>query len=203
MLSKTLSLLIAVWESQNMLIISDCCALEHFRSATLTASDIPHISASSISLFLPRVTFCLRHPLSCPFSLQTTAAPIPPWSNFDRSHHSVKLASSCLAIWMALLLSSTRTFPGNTHNDMAEIGSVTSAGSILNPTDTCWARCWPRVLTRWVVAQVESHSGWSPGWAFQSPVRRVIGRISFVGIDSGRLRIRSAWLEMKHLHSGA
>lgn len=116
---------------------------------------------------------------------------------------SVKLASSCLAIWMALLLSSTRTFPGNTHNDMAEIGFVPSAGSILNPTDTCWARCWPRVLTRWVVAQVESHSGWSPGWAFPSPVRRVIGRISFVGIESGRLRIRSAWLEMKHLHPGA
>ena len=48
----SLNLLIAVCESQ------------HLRSAPFTASDIPHISASSISLFLPRLVFCVCPSLS-------------------------------------------------------------------------------------------------------------------------------------------
>lgn len=48
----SLSFLIAVCESQ------------HLRSAPFTASDIPHISASSISLFLPRLVFCVCPSLS-------------------------------------------------------------------------------------------------------------------------------------------
>ena len=40
-----------------MLIVRDYFVLKHICSATLTASDIPHISASRISLFLLRAVY--------------------------------------------------------------------------------------------------------------------------------------------------
>ncbi len=123
-----------------MLIISKCYALKHLCSATLTTLDIFHISVSNISLFLLRVTFCLCHLLSYLFFSQTTTAPVSPWFNLDWLYQSIKLASFCLAISMAILHSSTKTFQEKTCNSMAEIGSVLSAGSILNSTKTCQAK---------------------------------------------------------------
>ena len=42
-----------------MLTTEGCYAFAQLCSATFTASDIPHISASNISLFFPNVTFCV------------------------------------------------------------------------------------------------------------------------------------------------
>ena len=60
-----------------------------FLSATLRASDIPHNSASNISLFLPRAVVWIFHPLEKIF-LHTTATPVPPKSSLDPSTHNAE-----------------------------------------------------------------------------------------------------------------
>ena len=51
-----------------------------------------------------------------------------------------------------------------------------------------------------MIAQTETCSGWSPGWASPSPTRRVMGIISFVEIESGRARTaRRLWLALRRI----
>ena len=56
-----------------MLIAKSCYTLELFFSITFTVLEMPHIFVSNISLFLPKVIFCVIHSLFCLFSFHITA----------------------------------------------------------------------------------------------------------------------------------
>ena len=65
------------WLSENLLMTKGCCTCLVFCSATLTASEMPHISASNISLFWPRLVLSSCHSSLLRFFFHTTAAPVP------------------------------------------------------------------------------------------------------------------------------
>lgn len=99
--------------------------------------------ASKISLFLPKGTFRSCHLPLTRFSFQTTAAPVPPSSLLDPSHQIMKSAVSFLTRIIAWFFSSMAIFPGNVAFDAPRVGSIPSAGSILDFTETCLASYWP------------------------------------------------------------
>ena len=83
------------------------------------------------------------------------------------------------------------SFQGKIDLNIAQIDSVPLAGLILNLTDTCQASRWPYVVICWLLDHIASCSIWLSGCAFPSPTRKVMGRISLVGIEPGR---RRAWI---------
>ena len=48
-------------------------------------------------------------------------------------------------------------------------------------------------------AHAESFSGWFSGFAFPSPIPMVMGRMFFIGIEFGRLRMRYTYLRFQKL----
>ena len=97
--------------------------LSIFCSAIFIASDILYISASNISLFLPKVIFCICQLL---FLFHITVALVSPWSSLDPLHHKAKSARFSLAILIALFFSSIEIFPGKICNSIVETGSIPS-----------------------------------------------------------------------------
>lgn len=137
LLSMTFNLLIAICESQIIQIIRSYCVLKFLCSAIFTASDIPHTSILNISLFLPKMIFCISHSLFCPFSFYKIATPISLWSSLDLLYQRVKLAQFSLAIPINLIFSSIKTFFRKICTGIAEIGSTFFVESMLNSLETC------------------------------------------------------------------
>ena len=137
----SLRLLMILCESQNILITHGSYTCLDVFSTILNASEIPHISASKISLFTPRLSFRSCH-LWLIWFFQTTDAPAPPLSSLEPSHQSLRWASPNFASRIALFLSSITSSPGKIEYGAVWIGSVPSAGSILKPIETCRASRW-------------------------------------------------------------
>lgn len=200
-LSHSFKLLMIVcelqYESQNILIAYGSRIYQPFCSTTLKALDMPQISALNIFFhFGLNQLFCSYHPFSVLSFFHTTATPVLLLSSFDPSHQRFKLAIPVFASRITLFLFSIMSFPRKRDLNTARIGLVPLAGSILNLTDTCRASRWPYVVICWLLTHIASCSGWSSGCIvyFHRPLVKVMGRISLVGIESGRLKRRQAYL---------
>ncbi len=172
-----------------------CCRVHLvYSSATFNIFEIPHIPASIISLFLPRLVFFPCHSLPSSLTFQTIPCPASLWSSLDLSHLSVKSAISLSARFIALLFSSTISFSGKRYACTVKIGFSPLARLILDCNKTIKACCWLYFIICSVIANVKSHSGLSPGLVFLPPSQKVTGRIFFVGIKSNRPKTEDAWL---------
>ena len=89
------SCLIAACESEKTVIVPAFLEVFSFK-AIFKASDIPHNSASSISLSFPKETLRTSHLWEVEF-FHTTAAPAPPDSSLDPSDYNAKSDTSFLA----------------------------------------------------------------------------------------------------------
>ena len=103
-----------------MLITHGCRISRVFCSAVLKASEIPHISASNISLFEPRATLRSCHSSLILCFFQTTAAPVLALSSLDPSHQSFKSAIPFCASKIVISVwpsnnQRRRSFRGDTH----------------------------------------------------------------------------------------
>lgn len=93
-------------------------------SATLEISEIPHISASKISLFWPRLILISCHSSLLQFVFHTTAAPVapvPPVSSFGPSHQSFRSYLPAIPSRIASSFPSIICFPGQANLDEAKM----------------------------------------------------------------------------------
>ncbi len=156
----------------------------------LKASEIPLISAWNIFLFEPSTTLRSCHSSPILSLIQTTSASILTLSSLDQSQQSFKLDISFCVSKNILFLSSISSFSRNLELEINWIGPVPLAESIIKLTETWRAWRWPYDLIYWLLANRESWSDDSLGYAFLSPAWKGMKRTSLVGIELRRLKKR-------------
>ena len=151
---------------------------------------IAHSSASMTYLFLPRKTLLFSHLLRF-LSFQQAATPAFPWLSFDPSTQMTCPARYFFASSNAFFLASmTMSLLKLISKLGLGTGYTPSAGSMEWLLATCWANKWPKSLGFVFSAHIRVSSGCSPGCEFSSPSLRLIGRMWFVGWQSGRVSSR-------------
>ena len=97
-----------------------CFFLRLASTSNLEVSEIPHISASKISLFWPRLILISCHSSLLQFVFHTTAAPVPPVSSFNPSHQ-IRSYLPTISSRIASSLPSIISFPGKANLDEAKM----------------------------------------------------------------------------------